>query len=85
MFFTISASIKALLKIYPTKIGGRKTPIASGYRPNHVFEYKNSSKEIKETFIGEITFENPDLIKPSEESKRKAKRWFDETPKSGNI
>ena len=60
-------NIKATLKIYPTHIGGRKTPIASGYRPNHVFDYVNSAKELKETFIGEITFKNPELINPGEE------------------
>lgn len=37
--------------------------IFSGYRPNHVFEYK-SNGEIKGTYIGDIVFNHIDRIEP---------------------
>ena len=47
-----------------TEDGGRKTPFASGYRPNHVFEYKEG--KLLQTYIGDIKFEG-EMIQPGEE------------------
>ena len=58
-------TIKAKLTLYPTENGGRKTGIMSGYRPNHVFEYKENSTEFLNTYIGQIDFEK-EWILPSE-------------------
>ncbi len=49
--------IKAKLTLYPTENGGRKTGIKTGYRPNHVFEYRENSSEFVTTYIGQIDFE----------------------------
>ncbi|MDQ8011808.1 MAG: hypothetical protein REI96_05135 [Flavobacterium nitrogenifigens] len=59
-------SVKAKIKLKETSEGGRRTGIASGYRPNHVFEYTNDGK-INQTFMGDIIFENPTIIEPGEE------------------
>jgi translation elongation factor EF-Tu-like GTPase len=60
-----SINITAKLTLYHTENGGRKSPIHSGYRPNHVFEYKENSTEFVATYIGEINFEL-DSIHPGE-------------------
>lgn len=53
--------VKAKLTLYHAERSSRKTPIHSGYRPNHVFEYdKNGS--FRQTYIGQITFEKDELI-----------------------
>ncbi|WP_417873820.1 hypothetical protein [Xanthomarina gelatinilytica] len=57
--------IKAKLTLYPTEIGGRKTGIKTGYRPNHVFEYKENCIDFVTTYIGQVDFEN-ELILPNE-------------------
>ena len=57
--------IKARLTLYPTEKGGRKTGIKTGYRPNHVFEYKKNSSDFVTTYIGQIDFEK-EWILPSE-------------------
>ena len=57
--------IKAKLTLYPTENDGRRTGIKTGYRPNHVFEYKENSTEFLNTYIGQIDFEK-ELILPSE-------------------
>jgi hypothetical protein len=58
-------SIKAKLKLKPTFDGGRKTGIKSGYRPNHVFEYRIDGKLY--AYMGEIIFDNYETIEPGEE------------------
>jgi translation elongation factor EF-Tu-like GTPase len=59
-------SIKAKLKIFPKEnCDGRETPIRTGYRPNHVFEYIDG--RILQTYIGEIRFDEFETIAPSEE------------------
>ena len=58
--------IKAKLTLYATEKGGRKTGIKSGYRPNHVFEYEKG--KFKQTFIGQITFNETEWILPGETS-----------------
>jgi translation elongation factor EF-Tu-like GTPase len=57
--------IKAKLTLYPTEISGRKTGIKTGYRPNHVFEYKDNSTDFVTTYIGQIEFEK-EWILPNE-------------------
>ncbi len=57
--------IKAKLTLYATQNGGRKTGIKTGYRPNHVFEYKKNSTDFVKTYIGQIDFEK-EWILPSE-------------------
>ncbi len=57
--------IEAKLTLYLTENGGRKTGIKTGYRPNHVFEYKENSTEFITTYIGQIDFEK-ELILPNE-------------------
>jgi hypothetical protein len=49
--------VRAKLRLKTTEKGGREYGIKSGYRPNHVFEYKENG-ELKETFIGDIQFPN---------------------------
>ncbi|GAL83669.1 hypothetical protein MYP_896 [Sporocytophaga myxococcoides] len=46
-------SIKAKLTMKKTEDGGRKTGFTSGYRPNHVFQYKDSGHLLM-TFIDDI-------------------------------
>lgn len=58
-------NIKAKLTLYPTEKSGRKTGIKTGYRPNHVFEYKENSSDFVTTYIGQIDFEK-EWILPSE-------------------
>lgn len=58
--------VKAIIKLRPTSEGGRKTAIASGYRPNHVFYHRDDGKW-SESFIGEISFEDSEFIYPGEE------------------
>lgn len=56
--------VKATLKMKATEEGGRRTPLVSGYRPDHVFEYKN--EKVMQAFIGDIQFEGMP-VKPGEE------------------
>lgn len=57
--------IKAKLKMKTTKGGGRVHGFTSGYRPNHVFEYKDGV--LLRTYIGDIMFEGQPTIEPGEE------------------
>lgn len=57
--------VKANLKMKPTEQGGRKTGIFSGYRPNHVFEYKDDNTF--SSYIGDIQFDGQQSIEPGEE------------------
>lgn len=57
--------VKAKLQLYTTENGGRDYGIKSGYRPNHVFEYDADGK-IDYTFIGDVSFDQKDLILPGE-------------------
>lgn len=58
-------TIKARLTMKRAEDGGRKTGFISGYRPNHVFEYKEG--QLLQTFIGDIKFEGQDTIEPGEQ------------------
>lgn len=58
-------SIPASITLLPTENGGRNFGIISGYRPNHVFEYKQNG-ELLQTFIGDIIFDGQDMILPGE-------------------
>lgn len=55
---------KADLYLKPTERGGRKGYIASGYRPDHVFEYTTDNKWDK-SYVGAIVFIG-DYINPGE-------------------
>lgn len=61
---TDSFEIKAKLTLYPTDKGGKGTGIKTGYRPNHVFEYEKG--KLKQTYIGQITFNGIERILPGE-------------------
>ncbi|MTI29255.1 hypothetical protein [Xanthovirga aplysinae] len=45
--------VKARIRLKTTEEGGRFNGVANGYRPNHVFEYKENG-ELKEGFMGDI-------------------------------
>jgi hypothetical protein len=59
-------SINARIKLKTTEDGGRQSGFKSGYRPNHVFELADDSRN-NCTYIGEIIFEGKPLIEPGEE------------------
>ncbi len=62
MFF-----VKAKMKLITAEDGGRKRGIATGYRPNHVFEY-NEWNQVLHTFTGDVVFdEQTNFIEPGEE------------------
>ncbi|MBE7176862.1 MAG: hypothetical protein INR69_10675 [Mucilaginibacter polytrichastri] len=48
-----------------TEEGGRQSGFKSGYRPDHVFEMPGNLKCFR-AFIGDIRFDDQDLIKPGE-------------------
>ena len=54
------------LKLLSTDQGGRATGIVSGYRPNHVFEYRENG-DFLATYIGDIQFDDVETILPGEE------------------
>jgi len=58
--------VKARLTMKTTEQGGRVHGFTSGYRPNHVFEYKEDGT-LLETYIGDIIFEDQLTIDPGEE------------------
>lgn len=60
--------VNAFLRLTPTEEGGRKTGIASGYRPNHVFEYSENG-EMAEAFMGDVQFEHSETIEPGNEQR----------------
>lgn len=55
--------VECKLTLYSTEEGGRETPIKSGYRPNHVFEYEEDGS-FKFTFMGDFQFDENLLIEP---------------------
>lgn len=57
--------VKARIRLKPTNEGGRKTGIKSGYRPNHVFEYKNGN--MVSAYMGDVIFDEQEWIEPGEE------------------
>jgi translation elongation factor EF-Tu-like GTPase len=56
--------VKAKFRLKPTEEGGRMSGIKSGYRPNHVFEYKDGS--MISAYMGEIKFDGQEWIEPGE-------------------
>ncbi len=58
--------VKAKFTLYPTDEGGRKTPIVSGYRPDHVFEYKENSDDLIMAYVGDVNFEGQESLSPGE-------------------
>lgn len=58
--------MKARIKILTKGEGGnRRTCIASGYRPNHVFEYRPG--QLMSAYVGDLNFDNPPSINPGED------------------
>ncbi len=57
--------VKAKISMKTTEEGGRQFGFKSGYRPNHVFEIPDNFKDLR-TYIGDIQFNDQDLIKPGE-------------------
>jgi translation elongation factor EF-Tu-like GTPase len=57
--------VKARISLKKTDEGGRISGIASGYRPNHVFEMPADISNWK-IYPGEIQFQDQELIKPGE-------------------
>ncbi len=53
--------VKAKIRFLTAEEGGRETGITSGYRPNHVFEYKPNG-EMVEAMMGDIQFTNPKTL-----------------------
>ncbi|CAL2101807.1 conserved protein of unknown function [Tenacibaculum sp. 190130A14a] len=51
------------LTLYSKEAGGRKTSIANGYRPNHVFEYEKDGT-LKYTYVGDFQFGEGNLLAP---------------------
>ena len=58
-------SIPASITLFPTEEGGRNIGIISGFRPDHVFEYRQNG-ELLQTFIGDIVFKDNEMIQPGE-------------------
>lgn len=59
-------SVKAKIRFKTSEEGGRSIGIKSGYRPNHVFEYKENGM-LKEAFMGDIRFDKPKALKLGKE------------------
>jgi hypothetical protein len=57
--------VKANLKMKLAEQGGRKVGFVSGYRPNHVFEYKADNK--LSTYMGDVQFDGQQTMEPGEE------------------
>jgi hypothetical protein len=57
--------VSASLQLYKTESGGRKTGLKTGYRPNHVFEYKEDGHPMG-TFIGDINFDENLIVEPGQ-------------------
>ena len=74
--------VNAKLKVKRTDEGGRQTGFHCGYRPNHVFEYKDNS--YLQTYIGDIQFDNQDTIRPGEE-KNVTVRFLREQPTEKHL
>jgi translation elongation factor EF-Tu-like GTPase len=57
--------VKAKITMKTTAEGGRQHGIASGYRPNHVFELPVDLGNLT-TYIGDIQFDDQAFIEPGE-------------------
>lgn len=87
--------VKAKLRLKTEEEGGRKTGIMSGYRPDHVFEYKENGI-FNQAFMREIQFDEKELLELGKEHEVKIlfpfaqgierfmekgrKWWIDERP-----
>jgi len=58
--------VKGKIRLNTTEEGGRKNGIISGYRPNHVFEYKENG-EMVEAFMGDIGFDKQETLELGKE------------------
>ena len=59
MTFELTYNLKAKIILFPTKAGGRKKPVYSGYKPSFSF---NTEKH----YCGEIQLLNKDKLNPGE-------------------
>jgi len=57
--------VTARISMKKTEEGGRKSGIASGYRPNHVFEMPEDLKWLT-AFPGDIRLDDQESIEPGE-------------------
>lgn len=55
--------VKAKIIMKTTEEGGRQFGFKSGYRPNHIFEMPDDLRTLN-TFIGDILFDDQELIQP---------------------
>ncbi|GAB5551777.1 MAG: hypothetical protein Sapg2KO_13680 [Saprospiraceae bacterium] len=58
--------VKAKIRFKTPAEGGRRHGVSSGYRPNHIFEYKENG-EMVEAFMGDIGFDEPELLELGKE------------------
>lgn len=58
--------VKAKIRLNTQEEGGRTNGIMSGYRPNHVFEYKENG-EMVEAFMGDIGFDKQEMLELGKE------------------
>lgn len=58
--------VTAKIRFKTEEEGGRVNGIKNGYRPNHVFEYKENG-ELKEAFMGDIGFDEPEILELGKE------------------
>lgn len=57
--------VKAKFRLKKTTEGGRSVGIRSGYRPNHVFEYRGDNTF--SAYMGDIKFNENESIEPGQE------------------
>ena len=55
--------VECKLRLFTKEEGGRVTPIANGYRPDHVFEYEENGSFIN-AFMGDFQFGLNNFIEP---------------------
>jgi translation elongation factor EF-Tu-like GTPase len=56
--------VRASIKLLSANKGGRQTAIQSGYRPDHVFEYKDG--KILQAYMGDIRLDDGQVLHPGE-------------------
>lgn len=57
--------VRARIRLRTHEEGGRIGRIATGYRPNHVFELPPNA-ELVRSYIGDIQFDEPGFLEPGE-------------------
>lgn len=54
-------NVKAKVRFKTTAEGGRRNDVVSGYRPNHVFVYREDG-HFREAYMGELQFTEPEWL-----------------------